>query len=212
MYLFKEYKLNLLQYKTLINPKIILINMKEGIKKEIIIDLNKAKEILEKKDPNVSLLLKELSDHAIEDVAVQKDLDLISITVFIYSLGKVIQRMPEEEQKDIITEIASAVKNLKAGNLGRYNKIVKTLFSIITKSNAKVKLHLQDVMQAARIKKGMILLGKGLSMGQAAGLMGLSNWDLQSYAGHTTALEMSKETVSVEKRLGLALKLFGADA
>jgi hypothetical protein len=184
--------------------------MKEVIKKEIVNDLNKAKEILEKKEPSISLQLKELSDHAIEDVALQKDLDLISITVFIYSLGKVIQAMPEEEKKDLVVEINLAIKNLKANNLGRYNRTVKTLFSIITKSNAKVKLHLQDVMQAARIKKGMILLGKGLSMGQAAGLMGLSNWDLQGYAGKTTALEMSKETVSETKRLSLALKLFGA--
>jgi hypothetical protein len=183
--------------------------MKEGVKKEIIADLLKTKDILQKKDSNVSLLLKELSDHAIEDVAVQKDMDLISITVFIYSLGKVIQRMPEEEQKDLVVEIDSAIKQLSARNLGRYNKSVKSLFNIIGKSDAKVKMHLQDVMQAARIKKGMILLGKGLSMGQAAGLMGLSNWDLQSYAGKTTALEFAKGTISEDKRLSLAISLFG---
>jgi len=182
--------------------------MKEVIKKEIISDLLKAKDILQKKESNFSLLLKELSDHAIEDVAVQKDLDLISITVFIYSLGKVIQRMPEEEHKDVIAEIDFAVKHLSANNLGRYNRAVKSLFNIIGKSNAKVKMHLQDVMQAAKIKKGMILLGKGLSMGQAAGLMGLSNWDLQSYAGKTTALEVEGETMSEKTRLNLALNLF----
>jgi hypothetical protein len=186
--------------------------MKGVIKKEIIRDLLKTKEILQKKGSNISLELKELSDHAIEDVAVQKDLDLISVTVFIYSLGKVIQRMPEEEQKDVIVEIELAIKQLSAGNLGRYNKSIKSLFNIIGKSNAKVKLHLQDVMQAARIKKGMILLGKGLSMGQAAGLMGLSNWDLQSYAGKTTALETSKATISEKKRLSLALSLFGGSS
>ncbi len=186
--------------------------MKEGIKKEVVSVLIKTKEILQKRDPNVSLLLKELSDSAIEDVAVQKDMDLISITVFIYSLGKVVQRMPEEELKDLIVEIDSAIKQLNASNLGRYNRIVKSMFKIIKHSNAKVKLHLQDVMQAARIKKGMILLGKGLSMGQAAGLMGLSNWDLQSYAGKTTALEVTKETISENKRLSFAISLFGEKA
>ena len=184
--------------------------MKEVVKKEIVKDLIKTQEILNKKDPSISLQLKELSDHAIEDVALQKDLDLISVTVLIYSLGKVVQRMPPEELKDLSVEIGFAIKFLKDNSLSRYNKAVKTMFKIVKKSNAKVKLHLQDVMQAARIKKGAILLGKGLSIGQAAGLMGLSNWDLQSYAGKTTMLEFAKETIKEDRRLNLAMKLFGA--
>jgi hypothetical protein len=183
--------------------------MKGAIKKEIVNDLIKAKEIIQKKDASTSLKLKQLSDHAIEDVAVQKDMDLVSITVFIYSLGKVIQCMPEEAYKDLIVEIDFAIKHLNSGKLGMYNKAVKSMFNIISKCNAKVKMHLQDVMQAARIKKGMILLSKGLSMGQAAGLMGLSNWDLQSYAGKSTALELTKETISEKTRLSLALNIFG---
>ena len=59
--------------------------MKGAIKKEIVNDLIKAKEIIQKKDASTSLKLKQLSDHAIEDVAVQKDMDLVSITVDISS-------------------------------------------------------------------------------------------------------------------------------
>ena len=204
------YKLNRLKSKTLIKCKNILSLMKEVVRKEIVKDLIQAQEILNKKDSSISLQLKELSDHAIEDVALQKDLDLISVTVLIYSLGKVIQRMPPEEIKDLSVEIGFAIKFLKENSYSRYNKAVKSMFNIIRKSDAKVKLHLQDVMQAAKIKKGAILLGKGLSIGQAAGLMGLSNWDLQSYAGKTTMLEFGKETVKEGHRLNLAISLFGA--
>ncbi|MBS3165572.1 hypothetical protein J4444_00470, partial [Candidatus Woesearchaeota archaeon] len=88
---------------------------------------------------------------------------------------------------------------------------LKALYDLIRKSDAKVKLHLQDVMDAARIKKGTVLLEHGLSMGQAAGLMGLSNWDLQQYASKTTALDISDQGMSAKKRLQLAFKLFGVD-
>ena len=73
----------------------------------------------------------------------------------------------------------------------------------------QIKEHFNDVMVAARIKKSASLLSKGLSIGQAAGLMGLSNWDLQQYAGHSTTYEEHKEKLPAVKRLRTALKLFG---
>src|SRR3989344_1989373 len=168
--------------------------MKEVIRKEILFDLAQAIAILEQKDAKDVEELKKLSNHAIEDVALHKDLDLISITVLIYSIYK------------IISSISAEAEN----NLSRYNQNIKVLFNLVSKSNIKVKEHLQDVMQAARIKKGTVLLQKGLSIGQAAGLMGLSNWDLQQYAGRTTAIAQHHETTSVKKRLALALNLFNA--
>ena len=84
------------------------------------------------------------------------------------------------------------------------------ILEIAKKCHAGVKEHLQDVMHAARIKKGTTLLQRGLSIGQAAGLMGLSNWDLQSYAAHTTAFEPHTEAILARVRMGTALKLFGA--
>ena len=64
------------------------------------------------------------------------------------------------------------------------------------------------MMHAARIKKSAILLGKGLSVGQAAGLMGLSNWDLQEYAGKTNFFEAHQEKYSAVDRLTTAFKVF----
>ena len=63
--------------------------MKAVIKKEIIYDLTKAIEILETKEDKDIEELQELSNHSIEDVAIHKDLDIISITVLIYSIYKV---------------------------------------------------------------------------------------------------------------------------
>ena len=183
--------------------------MKEVIKKEILFDLGKAIETLKNTETGDGEELKQLSDHSIEDVAIHKDLDLISVTVLIYSIYKILSNMKEEDKKDLVTELENAKNNFQQRNLGRYNKNIKLLFSLVRKSNASVKVHLQDVMDAARIKKGAVLLRKGLSIGQAAGLMGLSNWDLQQYASKTIASEPFNVSAPAKKRLQFALKLFG---
>ncbi len=183
--------------------------MKEEIRKEILYDLSEAIKILNVREPQDIPELKTLSDHAIEDVAVSKDLDVISITVLIYSMYKVVETLSDKEYKNLIQELQNAKKTLDQNNYGKYNASIRTIFQLLKKSSTQTKEHLQDVMQAARIKKGTALLEHGLSMGQAAGLMGLSNWDLQQYAGKTTSLETHTESVPAQKRLQWALQLFG---
>ena len=182
--------------------------MKEEIKKGILSVLSKAIKILEVKEEKDFEELKKLSDQAIEDVALHKDLDIISITVLLYSIYKIIGTLDERDYQYFLRSLNSAKNFLEQGNLGGYNRIIKTLFKQVKQADAPVKEHLQDVMQAARIKKGTVLLQHGLSLGQAAGLMGLSNWDLQQYAGTTTTLEQHHEIIPAQKRLLTALKIF----
>lgn len=182
--------------------------MEEAIKKEILYDLTQAISILEQRETKDVEELRALSDHGIEDVAVHKNFDLISLTVLIYSLYKIVTSIPEKDYQSIVKELQSAKSSLQKNQLGKYNASIKNLFLLVKKSNAKVKVHLQDVMEAAKIKKGAALFEKGLSIGQAAGLMGLSNWDLQPYAGKTTAFDQHEESVPAAKRMAVALKLF----
>ncbi len=183
--------------------------MNKDIQKEIIYDLAKALEILQSREARDIPQLKELSEHAIEDIAARKDLELVSVTVLLYSLYKTVGNMAEEDYRDLLKSLTDARDNLQQNNLGRYNGSIRTAYEIIRRCNAKVREHLQDVMHAARIKKGSSLLQRGLSIGQAAGLMGLSNWDLQPYAGKTTVFEAHHEAVPASRRLAQALKLFG---
>jgi hypothetical protein len=183
--------------------------MKDVIKKELLNDINQTIEILNKREDKDIEELKELSGHSIEDVALHKDLDLVSVSVLIYSLYKIVHSMPEKDYQDLVKELQNARKYLQNNGFGRYNKSIKTLFKIVKKSDAKVKQHLDDVMTAARIKKSSELLKKGLSIGQAAGIMGLTNWDLQDYVGKTNFLDIKQGDVSVNKRLTNAFNLFG---
>ena len=182
--------------------------MEETIRKEILYDLDQAITILQQRESKDVEELQALSDHGIEDVAVHKNLDLVSVTVLIYSLYKIITSIPIKDYQLIVEELQKAKSSLNKNQLGKYNSSIKNLFQLVRKSNAKVKVHLQDVMEAAKIKKSAVLFEKGLSIGQAAGLMGLSNWDLQTYTGKTTSLELHEESVPGEKRMATALKIF----
>ncbi len=183
--------------------------MDNQIKKEILYDVTQAIRILETKEAKDTEELKTLSDHSIDDIAVHKDLELVSIAVLLYSIYKITSTVSEDDYKGILQELRFARNNLEQGNLSRYNRSIKNLFDLVKKSNAKVKEHLADVMHAARIKKGTALLQHGLSIGQAAGIMGLSNWDLQHYAGKSTALDQHTEKIPARNRMRSALQLFG---
>ena len=183
--------------------------MKEEIRTEIIYDLDKALRILQEREATDVEELKNLSDHAIEDIALKKDLELVSVTVLLYSLYKIIHDIDTSSYMGIVAEMKAAKNGLEQKNLGKYNQSIKKVYEIIRRCDNKIREHLDDVMQAARIKKGTSLLQRGLSIGQAAGLMGLSNWDLQQYAGKTMVLDQHDETFPVEKRVMMALKLFG---
>ena len=183
--------------------------MKEEIRKEILYDITRTVAILEVRELKDIEELKELSDHAIDDVALHKDLDLISVTVLIYSLYKIVQNVNEDDYKNLLTQLRAAQKYIGERDLGKYNRSIKNLYELVHKSSALVTEHLQDVMEAAKIKKGTALLQRGLSIGQAAGLMGLSNWDLQQYAAKTPFLSEHRESIPAMKRMMTALKMFG---
>ena len=185
------------------------IIMKDVIKKSILHNINKAILILERKKQMDVEAMKKLSDQAIEDVALYKDLDVVSMSVLFYSIYKVVDRLDEESFDYLINGMDVARVALQKNNFGMYNKSIKNMFTTVRGCNAKVKEHFQDVMDAARIKKGAVLLQKGLSLGQAAGLMGLSNWDLQEYAGRTVILGAHTEKIQARTRLETALRIFG---
>ena len=182
--------------------------MNEEVRTEIINDLAKTAEILEVKEVKDLEELRNLSEQTIEYIAIHKDLELVSVTVLIYSLYKIENCLQKTDRSQIVEALRRAAQSLKGSNFGGYNSAIRCLFELVRNCNAKIKEHLQDVMDAARIKKGTALLHRGLSIGQAAGLMGLSNWDLQAYAGKAHLLRQHTETIPASKRLSLAFKLF----
>ena len=174
--------------------------MKELIRKEIIRLLKQTHKLLEENKP--ATVFQELSNDAIQFVALHKDLDMISVSVLLYSLYKT-QTCLSNKQKEFTEIIAKTLTALQTKKFGIYNRNMRSLFLIMRECNAAVKHHLYDVLHAARIKKGSTLHESGLSIGQAAGLMGLSNWDLQSYAALTSHTPPAVSITRLKKALSL---------
>ncbi|HLC52605.1 MAG TPA: hypothetical protein VJI98_05145 [Candidatus Nanoarchaeia archaeon] len=181
--------------------------MKEVVRLEVLHDLSETSKILKVKETKDLEELANLSDHSIKNIALYKDLELVSVTVLIYSIYKIISRLSKDDHVFLVQTLDRAIEGLETKNFGKYNLAMKIMYKHVRQCNAKVRLHLQDVMDAARIKKGSSLLQEGLSIGQAAGLMGISNWDLQAYAGKIMLGEHT-ETFPAKKRLERAMRLF----
>src|SRR3989338_7695044 len=128
----------------------MLQSMNEAIKKEILFDISQAIQILQERETKDVEQLKTLSDHAIEDIAVHKDLELVTITVLLYSIYKVVPCMQKDNYQKLVAGLSLLKNALGRGDLGGYNRTIKSLYTLVRQCNAKVQEHLQDVMQAAR--------------------------------------------------------------
>lgn len=188
--------------------------MEEVVRKDIIDILRRALDILKKKDIPA---LDELSNHTIHDASIYQDKDSISIAVVIYALSKVIHRAEHAYIKDwgkvygiIVDALNRGLQELEDDREDAYRRYIKKILESISSIEKKLKWYIEDVMNRARIAKGGKLYEHGLSVGQAAELLGVSQYELMSYIGKTQISDVfSEEGWAVAKRLAYAKKLFG---
>ena len=175
------------------------------VRKDILLVLKESRHILIEKN---SQMLKELSNHTIHNASIFQDEDSLSIAVIIYSLSKLIERNRLDVMK-AEKEIAAAERALTEERISDYEHHIKHLFSLISKSDTKLRMYIEEVVQQAQVKKGSKLVAHGLSTAHAAELLGISEWELMSYVGNTTISDDYHETIDVRKRIGTARSLFG---
>ncbi|MBW3003669.1 UPF0175 family protein [Candidatus Woesearchaeota archaeon] len=185
--------------------------MEPKIKEDILKILNETLDILEVREEKDILELSEVSDHVIHNASIYQDEDSISIAVLIYSVYKVIERPVylAESYYTKITELLKAAKDyLDKDNVQNYRKAILRLFRLIGAIDRKLKMYIEEVVTKARIKKGSKLFEHGLSLGKAADLMGISQWELMEYIGRTHVFEKEMFVDDVKARLRFTRKLF----
>ena len=183
---------------------VTLYIMNEKIKRDIIAIVDDCLRYIELQD---IASIKELSNHTIHNASIFQDQDSISIAVIMYALSKIFDRKGVVS-KDIINILKKAKAALQNNRFELYRKTVKSLIENISKEDTKLKLYIQEVIEQAQIKKGSKLYEHGISMAQAASLLGISQWDLMNYVGKTKISDMVKESIPMEKRLKFARGLF----
>ncbi len=148
-----------------------------------------------------------LNKTAIQNASLFQDEDSIAAAVIIYAIMKLIERA-EFNVKPLRILVYHCSRHLERKKDKAYEKELAKIFKLITRTDKNLKMFLQEVVKQARIKKGGSLHDQGLSVGRAASLLGISQWELMAYVGKTTLSEIYPGKISEKKRIAQAMELF----
>jgi len=179
--------------------------------------LEGAKQALQEKNAS---FLRELSNKTIHSASTTQDTGSLVSAVLVYALSKLIERrdylkiknwdkLANEIAYDFTSAIKAAMQNDDEGFNGALLKARKDLEEF----SPDFKNYIQEVIRKASINKASKLYEHGISLGQTANLLGITNWELAEYAGQSKSMEVGNEkTISEKERAELAMNFFGVNA
>lgn len=183
--------------------------MDEKERKDIIAVLERAIEFLEKED---FAGLKEVSNHTIHNASILQDGYSIQIAVVIYALSKILERAKMHDGKismDVISTLERAMNDLRQNKVDDYDNEIKKIFKQISEKDEKLFMYIQGVVEQAHIVKGSKLYEHGLSIGRAAEILGVPQWELMSFIGKTRITdEEPLPLTDITARLNFTKRLF----
>ena len=162
-----------------------------------------------------SSALAELSNHSIHNASIYGDEDSLSAAVLLYTISKLLARGSAVANgktfaSTIVQGLGRVAAAVKADDEEAVHQCMRSLFAEIEKFDSKLKLYITEVITQAQIKKGSKLYEHGFSLAHAAALLGITQWELQSYIGHTTIADMEEGT-DIRSRILFARTLFAHD-
>lgn len=183
------------------------------IEKEHLVNLlNTTKNALEKKD---SVTLKEISDMTIHSATSLQDSGSITLAVILYSLSKLIERKDYNKiskwsqfEKKMMSYISLAIDTLKKDNLKIYEDYLLKSRKLIESITPSLKTYIKEVVRKSEINKAYAIYRHGISLGQTANLLGVSQWELSDYVGQKHSDDHFFDKEIAKKRANLALNFF----
>lgn len=161
------------------------------------------------------LSLKTLSDQTLHTSSITQDPDNVAIAVVVYSLSKIIERPNYRSQKgwnkvyqSIVTGIENTITALERKDSEHLTHHIEGLRKRLEGFSGSLKRYIQDVFLKASINKASKIYEHGISMEKTAKLLGVSLWELASYAGQRMEDSDLEKTVSTKQRIKLAMEFF----
>ena len=183
--------------------------------REHILDiLIKVREALGEKD---YIRIKGLSNRVIHHASIHQDPDVISITVIIYALSKLIEREVYKTEKNwsgfynnYRKNIESMIIALKNKDFEKFHLEVESSRKLIEGLSGKLKIFINDVFRKAKINKASRIYEHGISMEKTAKILGISLWELSEYTGRTGIADVNLAvTMPIKERIKIAGGVFG---
>lgn len=183
-------------------------------KENVLRILREAISCLERNDHSS---LGDLSNQMVHSSSVSQDGSTITLAVILYSLGKIFERNSYKEYsgwdgyyKKILNKLNDAVFFLEKDDIKNFRKSLKNIRVQIDKISNDFKSHISDVFRKAKLNKAFKIHEHGISMEKTSKLLGISLWELASYAGQKSfgVVDKTSERVSVKERIKLVEDFF----
>lgn len=160
--------------------------------------------------------IKGLSDQTTNSASLTHDPDNIASAVVIYSLSKILER---EDYKKLpgwgdfysvyVGSIDRIIEALKRGKTPEFRAGISSIRKAINGLSGKLKDYIQDVFRSASINKASRIYEHGISMETTANLLGISLFELASYAGEKKNSDIPESiTISARQRVKFAMEMF----
>lgn len=174
--------------------------------------LQSAKRALLERD---AVKLKELSEQNVHSSAILQDAGNITAAVLIYALSKLVERKDYERikhwdkfQKKFTGMIDLATKALKDGNDEAFSRHISSARASLTSVSGSLKPYIEEIFRKASINKAGHIYEHGLSLGQTAELLGITQWELSEYTAQRKPDFGYSVSLDVKKRANMALEFF----
>lgn len=161
--------------------------------------------------------LKELSNQTIHTSSITQDGDNIAIAVMVYTLSKILERVEytslpgwDRLYKIILDSINNLSLAVSQNNPKKIKKYLTSWRKSIEKFSGKLKIYIQDVFKKAEINKASKIYEHGISMGKTASLLGLTLFELVSYASQKQEIVNLPlgHTIDIKSRIKLTEEMF----
>ena len=132
----------------------------------------------------------------------------------IYTLSKLIERRDYERivnWDDFVRKfnfvIDRTISALKKNDNESYAANMQEARGFLESVSGDLKYYIQEVLRKASINKGSRIYEHGISLGQTAKLLGISEWELLEYTGQSKIADMKfSDTLEIRKRAKMALE------
>lgn len=183
-------------------------------KENILKILEGTKQAISKGDATT---IKNLSNQTTNTAALTNDPDNIAIAVIVYSISKLLERQDyqklpgwKEFYNTIFKCLDNTISSVKGNDEARIKTNLRALRDSLIKVSGSLKRYISDVFRKASINKASKIYEHGLSMEKTAKLLGITMYELASYAGQK---ELVAETpvvkgIGIKSRIKLAMELF----
>lgn len=161
--------------------------------------------------------LRNLSNQTTNTAALTHDPDNIAVAVIVYSLSKILERenykkLPgwENFYNKCSFCIDHVIDAIKKGDDKKITEELNSLRKSVGNISGDLKKHIQEIFRKASINKASKIYEHGISMEKTAKLLGISMFELASYAGQKEEVFESPQIkgVDINSRIKTAMEIF----